>query len=110
MKKTTLKVIKDRVLIEIEALGTVSAGGIILPENRKERDQIGVAVAVGPDVREIHADDRVLYNDYSQLLEHEGKKYRIVKEENVLAVLEKDLDIRVGKKGMDGKVNWEDLD
>ncbi len=105
-----LKVVKDRVLVEIEALPEKTSGGLFLPENREERDRIGIVRSVGGLVKTVQSGERVLYNVYSQSLEVDGKSYRVVKEENLLAVVDNGLDVRVPAKAQGSAANWENLD
>lgn len=42
-----------------------SAGGILLPENRRERPVMGVVAAIGPDVVDIAVGERVLFGKYA---------------------------------------------
>jgi len=89
-----MRVIRKRVLIEIEEQQRESAGGIVLPEARKWRDQIGVVSKCGPEVTTLKPGDRVIYNKYSQLITIDSQQFRLVEEKNVLAVIES-ADVKV---------------
>ncbi len=87
----------DRVLVERVAEETKSAGGILIPDNAREKPQQGIVTAVGPGailengkVRapDVKKGDRILFGKYSgSELKLDGKEYVIMKEEDVMAVL-----------------------
>jgi chaperonin GroES len=76
----------------------MTAGGIILPETAKEKPQEGKILAAGPGERdedgeripmEVQVGDRVLYAKYSGTeVKMDGKKLLILRESDILAVLE----------------------
>ncbi|WBW98569.1 co-chaperone GroES [Oceanirhabdus sp. W0125-5] len=84
----------DRVVIKrIEAVETTKSG-IVLPGAAKEKPQEAEIVAVGPgteDVKmEVTVGDRVLFSKYSGTeVKIEDKEYIILKQEDILAVIEK---------------------
>jgi len=87
-----IKPIGERVLIEALEAETKTAGGIIIPDNAQEKPQQGVVIAVGDGTAEVKltlkAGDKVLYGKYSGTeITFEGKKYMIMKESDVLAVI-----------------------
>ena len=87
----------DRVLVERVAEETKSAGGILIPDNAREKPQQGIVTAVGSgailengNVRApgVKKGDRILFGKYSgSELKLDGKEYVIMKEEDVMAVL-----------------------
>ena len=87
-----IKPIGERVLIEALEAETKTAGGIIIPDNAQEKPQQGKVIAVGDGTAEVKltlkAGDKVLYGKYSGTeITFEGKKYMIMKESDVLAVI-----------------------
>lgn len=92
-----LKPLGDRVVIKkIEAEETTKSG-ILLPENAKEKPQEAEIVAVGPgglvdgkEVRmEVKVGDRVIFSKYSgNDIKIDGEEYTILKQEDILAILE----------------------
>ena len=87
-----IKPIGERVLIEALEAETKTAGGIIIPDNAQEKPQHGKVIAVGDGTAEIKltlkAGDKVLYGKYAGTeIAYEGKKYIIMKESDVLAVI-----------------------
>lgn len=82
----------DRVLIEPAAAEEKTVGGIIIPDTAKEKPLQGTVVAVGRGTKDeemvLKAGDQVLYGKYAGTeLEHEGKKYLIMRQSDVVAVL-----------------------
>ena len=87
-----IKPLADRVLIEPAAAETKTIGGIIIPDTAKEKPLQGVIVAVGGGTKDeemvLKEGDRVLYGKYAGTeIEHEGKKYLIMRQSDVVAVL-----------------------
>jgi chaperonin GroES len=95
-----LKPLGDRVVVEPVEQEEKTASGIILPETAKEKPQEGVVIAVGPGRRDEAGDripmdveegDRVLYAKYAgtEVKLEVDKKVLILKESDILAVVEK---------------------
>lgn len=88
----TIKPLADRVLIEPAAAEEKTVGGIIIPDTAKEKPLQGSVIAVGTGTKDeemvLKTGDRVLYGKYAGTeIEHEGKKYLIMRQSDVLAVL-----------------------
>ncbi|SFG05836.1 co-chaperone GroES [Oribacterium sp. WCC10] len=89
----------DRVVLEKEKMEETTASGIVLPgQNDKEKPGQAVVVAVGPggvvDGKEItmqvKVGDHVLFSKYAgSEVEIEGTKYTVVKQNDILAIVEK---------------------
>lgn len=87
-----IRPLADRVLIKPAAAEEKTLGGIIIPDSAKEKPLKGEIVAVGNGTKDeemvLHVGDQVLYGKYSGTeLEHDGKKYLIMRQSDVLAVL-----------------------
>jgi|TARA_A100001015_G_scaffold278352_1_gene338467 chaperonin GroES len=92
MSKLNIKPLADRVLVEPAAAETKTSSGIIIPDTAKEKPQKGNIVAVGPGTKEnpvtVKVGDVVLYGKYSGTeLNHDGKDYLIMKENDILAII-----------------------
>lgn len=93
------KPLNDRVLVEALDQETKTKGGIIIPDTAKEKPIEGEVVAVGNGkvledgtVRklDVKIGDRVLFGKYSGTeVKLEGEERLIVREDDILAVLEK---------------------
>ncbi len=93
-----LKPLGDRLIVEPTESEEMTASGIILPETAKERPQQGKVLAAGPGRRDeegkriemdVKAGDSVLFAKYSGTeVKMEGKKLLILKETDVLAIVE----------------------
>lgn len=71
---------------------TKTVGGIIIPDTAKEKPLQGTIVAVGKGTKDeemvLKEGDTVLYGKYAGTeLEFEGKKYLIMRQSDVVAVL-----------------------
>ncbi len=92
-----IKCLGDRVLIEVSDAEAEKQGSLYIPDTAKEKPQEGKIVSVGPGARddkgnriemEVKAGDKVLYSKYSGTeVKYDGKEYLIVKESDILAVL-----------------------
>ena len=88
----------DRVLVEPIEEKEQTVGGIIIPDSAKEKPMQGIVIAVGKktdkDGKEIAFDvkagDTVLLPKYGGTeVKLDGKKLQLVREEDLLGVLEK---------------------
>lgn len=87
-----IKPLADRVLIEPKEAETKTASGIYIPDTAKEKPQQGKVIAVGPGKKdepmEVKVGEEVLYGKYAGTeVTIEDKKYLIVKQSDILAVL-----------------------
>ncbi len=88
----SIKPLADRVLIEPAPAETKTIGGIIIPDTAKEKPLQGKIIAVGNGTKDeemvLKEGDTVLYGKYAGTeLEHEGKKYLIMRQSDVVAIL-----------------------
>jgi chaperonin GroES len=98
----------DRILIKrIEDKETVK-GGIIIPDTAKEKPQEAEVIAVGNGKRneegklvplDVKAGDRILFGKYSGTeIKLDGEEFLIIREEDVLGVIEATAKAAGGKK------------
>jgi chaperonin GroES len=98
----------DRILIKrIEEKESVK-GGIIIPDTAKEKPQEGEVVAVGHGKKteegkvialDVKAGDRILFGKYSGAeIKLDGQEYLILREEEVLGIIEGKAASASGKK------------
>ncbi|MBO4642110.1 MAG: co-chaperone GroES [Bacteroidaceae bacterium] len=88
----SIKPLADRVLIEPAPAETKTVGGIIIPDTAKEKPLQGTIVAVGSGTKDeemvLKEGDVVLYGKYAGTeLEHDGKKFLIMRQNDVVAIL-----------------------
>ncbi len=88
-----MKPINDRVVVKPFPAEEKTTGGIIIPDTVKEKPQKGEIVAVGPgkdgNSMTVKVGDVVLYGKYGgQELSYEGTDYLIMREDDILVVLE----------------------
>ncbi len=88
-----IKPLADRVLIKMVEAEETTKSGIILSSGSKEKPQIAEVVAVGPGTEDVKMNikegDKVIINKYSGTeVKYEGTEYTIVKQEDILAIVE----------------------
>lgn len=88
----TIKPLGDRVLIEPNAAEEMTASGLYIPDSAKEKPLKGQVLAVGNGTKDeemiLKAGDTVLYGKYAGTeIEFEGKKYLMMRQSDVLAVV-----------------------
>jgi chaperonin GroES len=100
LTKINVRPLADRVVVEPmeEEEVTFAGGKLVLPETAKEKPQKGVVLAVGPGRKDddgkvialdVKEGDQVLYAKYAGTeIKIEGKKFLILKESDILAVVE----------------------
>jgi len=98
MAKLKIRPLGDRIVVEPLEAEEKTKGGIILPDTAKEKPQEGKVVAVGKGKvgedgklvsMEVKVGDKVLYGKYSGTeITIDDKEYIILKEEDILAVVE----------------------
>jgi chaperonin GroES len=94
-----LRPLNDRILVKRVEEEEKTKGGIIIPDTAKEKPAEGKVIAVGkgqigPDGERIpidmKKDDRILFGKYGgQEIKVEGEEFLIMREDDVLCVIEK---------------------
>ena len=94
----TVRPLHDRIIVQRIDEGEQKVGGIIIPDSAKEKPQQGTVIAVGNGKAndngkriplDVKAGDRILFGKYSgQEIKLDGQEYLIMKEDDVLAVIE----------------------
>ena len=94
----TVRPLHDRIIVQRIDEGEQHVGGIIIPDTAKEKPQQGTVLAVGKgkvndDGKRVPLDvnvgDRILFDKYAgQEITLHGEAYFIMKEDDVLAVIE----------------------
>ncbi len=103
-----VKPLHDRILIKrVEEKETVK-GGIIIPDTAKEKPQEGEVIAVGGGKKteegkviplDVKAGDRILFGKYSGTeIKIDDQEYLIIREDEVLGILEAAKQSAGGKK------------
>jgi chaperonin GroES len=93
-----IKPLRDRVLVEAIEEKEQKKGGIIIPDTAKEKPQVAVVVALGTGKTdengkklpfEVKKGDHVYVSQYGGTpIKLDGKEYKILGEEDILAVLD----------------------
>ena len=94
-----LRPLDEGVVIKQVEAQEKTEGGIFLPDTAKEKPQMGTVVATGPgkvrddgkrDKMTVKKNDQVIYPKYiGNDIEIEGDKYVILKESDLLGIVEK---------------------
>ena len=94
-----MRPLHDRIIVQRVEEEEQRVGGIIIPDTAKEKPQQGKVIAVGKGRIEkdgkitpldVKAGDTVLFGKYAgQEIKLDGEDYLIVREEEVLGVIEK---------------------
>jgi chaperonin GroES len=93
-----IRPLHDRILIQRLEEGEQKVGGIIIPDTAKEKPQQGKVIAAGSGKTkddgkriplDVTAGDTILFGKYSgQEIKLDGEEYLIMKEDEVLAIIE----------------------
>lgn len=94
-----LKPLFDKVVIEEILPEVKTKSGIVLPTSAQEKPNLAKVVAVGCGgyidgkmvPMQVKVDDVVLYSQYAgNTFNYEGKEYKILKQSDIMAVVEKE--------------------
>ena len=87
----------DRILVDVLAAPTQTAGGLFIPDSGQEKPESGIVVAVGPGKRnkkaqlrplDVKIGDEILFAKYAgTAIEILGKEVFILREDEVLAIV-----------------------
>jgi len=93
-----IRPLHDRVIVQRLDEGEQRVGGIIIPDTAKEKPQQGKVIAAGSGKTkddgtriplDVTAGDTILFGKYSgQEIKLDGEEYLIVREDEVLAIIE----------------------
>jgi chaperonin GroES len=106
---TNIRPLHDRVILRRIEEGEQVRGGIIIPDTAKEKPQEGEVVAAGEgkyredgtrQTLDVKKGDRVLFGKYSgSEIKIDGEEFLIMREDEILGVLERAGAASGGKKG-----------
>ncbi len=98
MARMKIQPLDDRIVVEQHEAEEKTAGGIVLPEQAKEKPQRGTVVAAGPGKMldsgnrgplSVKVGDEVFYAKYAGTdVEISGKQFTVLRENDVLAIIE----------------------
>ncbi|MHB8709499.1 MAG: co-chaperone GroES [Desulfuromonadales bacterium] len=93
-----IRPLHDRIIVERLEEETKTAGGIIIPDTAKEKPQQGKVIAVGKGKKtedgkilplDVKVGDKILFGKYAGTeIKIEGKEFLMMREEDVLGVIE----------------------
>jgi chaperonin GroES len=106
---TNIRPLHDRVIVRRIEDGEQIRGGIIIPDTAKEKPQEGEVIAAGEgkykddgtrQALDVKVGDRVLFGKYSgSEIKIDGEEYLIMREDEILGILERAGAATGGKKG-----------
>jgi chaperonin GroES len=106
---TNIRPLHDRVILRRIDEGEQVRGGIIIPDTAKEKPQEGEVIAAGEgkykddgtrQPLDVKVGDRVLFGKYSgSEIKIDGDEYLIMREDEILGILERAGAASSGKKG-----------
>ena len=92
-----IKPLADRVLVKMKEGEETTQSGIILSASAKEKPQVAEVIAVGPGGKidgnmvemQVKPADKVIISKYAGTeVKYEGEEYLIVKQSDILAIVE----------------------
>lgn len=93
-----IKPINDKVLVKRLEAESKTKGGIVLPDNAKEKPKEGKVIAVGSGKLlrsgerskfQVKSGDRVMFGPYAgSVINVDGDEYLLIKEDDILAIVE----------------------
>lgn len=103
-----IRPIHDRIIVQRLDEGEQRVGGIIIPDTAKEKPQQGTVIAAGSGTTkedgkriplDVTAGDTILFGKYSgQEVKLDGEEYLIMKEDEVLAIIDGGITHEAGKR------------
>lgn len=93
-----IRPLHDRLIVKRSEPELKTASGIVIPDSAGEKPEQGEVLAVGPGKRNDKGDfialavkpgDKILFGKYAgQTVKHEGQEVLVIREDDVLAVLD----------------------
>lgn len=92
-----IRALSDRIVVKPNEHETKSAGGIVIPDNAKDKPMQGTVLAIGAGKYvdgkltplQVKVGDSILFGKYAGTnIELEGCEYLVMREEDVLGVIE----------------------
>lgn len=98
MSKMKIRPLNDKIVVKRIEAENKTKGGIVLPDNAKEKPKEGKVISVGEGKLldsgnrasfQVKKDDRVLFSSYAGTeIKIDGDDYLIMSEDDVLAIVE----------------------
>jgi chaperonin GroES len=91
-----MRPVGERIVVQLKQVDNVSAGGVILPEQAREKPKTGIVISIGrlcpEDIRE---GQEVMFSKYGGIeVEHEGEEYLVLLPSDILVVFEEGDGVR----------------
>lgn len=83
-----MKPVKENLIVSLEEVETVTAGGLVIPNSAAKTPQNAVVLSVGEEVTTVKAGDNLILRQHAgQPFEHEGNEYRLIHIGEIMAIL-----------------------
>lgn len=84
-----IKPLSKRVVLQQIKEEEKKVGGLLLPGSAKTAENIAKVIAVADDITTIQLNDTVIFEQFEGVsIEHNGKTFIIIKEENIVAIIQ----------------------
>lgn len=86
-----IKPTRNNILVEFDIDPEQTKGGIFVPEDSRSEKKFGTIIKSGNEVKNLKDGDRILLYTHpshcGEKLEYEGKKYYLVQEQDIVALV-----------------------
>ena len=89
-RKVAIKPLAKLVLAQRDEASAQTSSGLYLPENATEKPKTATVISVGPEVKDIKAQDRIIYEEYAGTtvkLGQDNSEYILVPADKILALV-----------------------
>lgn len=84
-----IKPLSKRVVLQQVKEEEKKVGGLLLPNSAKNAENLAKVISVADDVTTIQVNDTVIFEQFECLsIDHNGESFIIIKEENIVAIVQ----------------------
>jgi len=84
-----MKPVNDNLIIQLPAIETTTASGLVIPETAVKAPQLATVIAVADDQTKVKAGNQLIIRQHAgQTFEHDGEEYQLIHLSDVMAILE----------------------
>lgn len=83
-----MKPVKENLIVSLEEVETVTAGGLVIPDSAAKTPQNAVVLSVGEDVKGINPGDNLILRQHAgQKFEHNDEVFTLIHVSEIMAIL-----------------------
>jgi chaperonin GroES len=83
-----MKPVKENLIIKLEEVETVTAGGLVIPDSAAKTPQNATVIAVGEEVKTVNPGDELIIRQRAgQKFEANGEEFTLIHVGEIMAVL-----------------------